>query len=765
MHRCCRMLSLTLALSAPLAGAADIPLANASVVVQQAALDIDPANRKADGDLRMLRWAADDLAEYLGRITGGDISVGSKPAEGTVPVYVGNAPNPPDMTVTSEFGDAYLVDISAERVALAGESARAVYYAAARLLHRCGVRWYGKGELGEVVPDNPNLALPAGRTETTPDFRTRNLWADKRWALRNGLGGPAMAQGHAFARHVGQFSAKENPEYFPIINGNVVKHQANLSNPDVVDIFVNGLRESLTGGTNWAGDGVAIGPDDGALLDERPESIAMDSGRTDPFLQLRSSTDRFIRFCNKVAGRLEDEFPDRYYGFYVYSNHNLPPQTVHPHRQLFPIVAPITYNRYTSVGNPTAPTMSFLESVVKAWAEQAPRLGVYLYNYNLADTAMPFTRTRTWALSFPRLHRWGVRYATIESMDDNWHFQVPGNYILGQLLWDADADVEALLNEFYPLYYGPAAAAMRRYNETLETAYETTDAYAGSLWSMHRILTPETLAVLHEALDEAERLADAELVRKRVRIARFSLTFADQYLSARAALNDGRLRDAAEAAAGFKRNYDAGRKAFPNYIGKRAWGYFRAYFHHAYEEAGRIAEGGRVLGAFPDAWRGFLDKNDVGVKDRFYAPGRDVSDWIDMRTHTVSLDEQGFPFYRGAIWYRTTFELPKAGRDAERLHIWFGGIDDTARVWLNNQELGAFGKGRMRPVDVDITDAVNRDGVNTVAVRVSNEGITELGTGGIMRPVFLHAPYEDGDAQTATKQDDKPKPLFGGDVQ
>ncbi len=737
-----------------------------SVVVDQAALDLDLKQRNPDAELLMLRWAADDLGEYLSRITGGQVTVAAAPVEGRIPIHVGNAPEEVALGVSSEFGDAWALSITPARIALAGESSRAVYYAAARFLHDCGVRWYSPDSLGEIVPSKPDLTVETGHLEATPSFHTRGLWADRRWALRNGLGGPQMAQGHAFASFMSKFNVDEHPDYFPIINGKVVKYQANLSNPEVVKLFVDGLRERLRKGTNWAGNGVAIGPDDGALLDERPESIAMDSGRIDPFLQVRSGTDRFISFCNQVAGELEAEFPEAYFGFYVYSNHNLAPQTVKPHRLLFPIVAPITYNRFTSIGNPIAPTSPYLEEVIRAWVEVSPRIGCYLYNFNLADTAMPFTRTLAWRLTFPRLHQWGLRYATIESMDDNWHFQIPGNYILSRILWDVTTDVDALLDDFYPTFYGPAAAPMRRYNEVLENAYETTTAYAGSIWSIHRILHPDVMQALHAALADAEAaVVGQDPYAQRVRITRHSLTFADTWLAARAAFNEGRLADAAAQAAAFKANYDAGSAAYPRYIGKRAWGYFRGYFNAAFEEAGRLARESRIIGAFPDKWKGFIDKDGVGVADAFWHPDRDTSSWITLRTHTVSLDEQGFPFYRGAIWYRTTFELPEAERDTSQLRIWIGGIDDSARVWLNGQDLGSYGRGNFPPVDVDISAAVNREGTNTLAIMVTNHGITELGTGGIMRPVFLHAPYAEGEAPPDAIQQDRPRPLFGGDIE
>lgn len=97
-----------------------------SVVVSQEVIDIDPDARGTDDDLRCLRWAADDLADYLGRIAGTTVRVSTAAIDGLLPVYVGCAPKAIPMTVKSEFEDAYLLDIRDRAITLQGESGRAV---------------------------------------------------------------------------------------------------------------------------------------------------------------------------------------------------------------------------------------------------------------------------------------------------------------------------------------------------------------------------------------------------------------------------------------------------------------------------------------------------------------------------------------------------------------------------------------------------------------------------------------------------------------
>lgn len=771
---------MALALPTPQAADASVTLvddgeARVSVVVADEALETDP-----EGDLRGLRGAVDrapseevrqrvlhlaalDVAEYLERLSGAPVEVADEPIDGLLPIHVApleDAPETIELGVSSEFGDAYAIDVSDERIILTGESERAAHYAAARMLHHLGVRWYAPGEIGEHVPQSSTLTLDAGRIESAPDFQTRNLWPrsaeEQRWMLRNRMGGPRMPQGHAFSRYQrpigggdrGEFF-EENPDFFPIVGGEPHSRQANLSNPDVVEHFAEHIRHIFENDPDrWT---AGIGPDDGPIIDERPETQGIIAGRREPLMQRPEATDLFVRFANRVAERLEDDYPDALLGFYVYSNHAMVPEDEPPHEMLFPVVAPITFTRYASVDNPAVPTSMLLADIVKQWAELSPRIGFYLYNFNLADTAMPFTRTLAFGKSIPKYYEWGLRYASIESMT-NWHTMVPGNYVTGKLLWDVETDYQAVADEVYADYFGPAAEPMRRYNHLLERAYESTDAHSGNLWSMHRILGP-IMGELESAMSEAEAAAEGEEpYASRVEVLRYGLNFAEHWLGARDALNAFELEEAADHADAFLANYEEANEAYPLFFTRMIERYFKAYHHHAFEDARRVAEEGRLIYRFPDTWRAYFDEPGIGHRMGLGDPRSAASNWMDLDTYSATIDEQGFPHFRGVIWYRHTFEMPtpEAAPQTEglfgpptddedsRIMLWFAGTDGPVHVYLNGENLGSHSVRNFGPAEIDITDAVRAGAENTLIVAVDNTGIIELGTGGIMRPVAIY---------------------------
>ncbi len=99
-------------------------------------------------------------------------------------------------------------------------------------------------------------------------------------------------------------------------------------------------------------------------------------------------------------------------------------------------------------------------------------------------------------------------------------------------------------------------------------------------------------------------------------------------------------------------------------------------------------------------------------------------------------------FYQGGVWYFRTFEAsPSAGN---RLHLWFGGANFDAQVYLNGEAVGRHTGGYV-PFSFDITDKI-QDGTNELMVRIDNSlSATSVPTtrtdwwpyGGLTRDVLL----------------------------
>ena len=69
------------------------------------------------------------------------------------------------------------------------------------------------------------------------------------------------------------------------------------------------------------------------------------------------------------------------------------------------------------------------------------------------------------------------------------------------------------------------------------------------------------------------------------------------------------------------------------------------------------------------------------------------------------------------LWYRREFALPE-GFNAGRVLLHFGAVDQTARVWLNGEDVCVH-TGGFLPFSADITELLT-EGANTLVVRVTD---------------------------------------------
>lgn len=267
----------------------------------------------------------------------------------------------------------------------------------------------------------------------------------------------------------------------------------------------------------------------------------------------------------------------------------------------------------------------------------------------------------------------------------------------------------------------------------------------GSVWAMHRILTPEVMSQLNAAVLEAERqTGEGGVYRQRVEIVRYSLNFAKIWFAARDALNRFDLLEAEKQGAAFKANYAAGFAKYPLFFGpNREWSpnierYFDLFHGPALKDAGRIVREATVVYRLPDALQAHLETVEGGAKPSGRVPDTVKDEWRELKTFSASLDEQGLPLFRGVIWYRHQFTLPAQFAGAQNLTLWCGGIDSKLQVWLNGQSMGEKRAANFGTCEVDLTKAIKRGEPNDLLLAVDNTFPNEIGIGGILRPVLIY---------------------------
>jgi beta-mannosidase len=123
---------------------------------------------------------------------------------------------------------------------------------------------------------------------------------------------------------------------------------------------------------------------------------------------------------------------------------------------------------------------------------------------------------------------------------------------------------------------------------------------------------------------------------------------------------------------------------------------------------------GRTRHSLDGPWRYRPEGDEPGESLGLAGPDLDDSAWPTMQLPTNWYRTEVGDFF-GTIWFRKDFRVPEAFR-GQRLFLRFGAVDYLADVWLNGEYLGHH-EGMFNPFEFDVTDRLDLDGTNVVAVK------------------------------------------------
>ena len=710
------------------------------------------------------RAGIDDIVEFVEKMSGAKLAVlkpGDPVPAGLEQIHVGKALAAPVQELLGKVADSeggFVVAAKQGTLYLAGQTPLATSYACTELLERLGCRWYIPGELGEVYPKTKDLRFTGRDVVDKPDFNPRWLRLDRDWSRRSKLGGATIAAAHSFRAMVGRDEFEEHPEWFPLRNGQrTAGGQLCLSNPEVVQRFIDKTKATFRKNPDRVG--VSLGPNDGGGWCECKPCEAMDSGRIDPFSQSRDMIDRQIKLMNAVAEEVDKEFPGKKYGFYVYADYQLPPLTVKPHPAIVPVFAPINYCRLHSMFNPNCPDRQAVRKMYKGWAEFGLDMHYRGYTFNLAGLQGPFHCFYKWIDDMPWMHRRNIRGFFPQSME-SWASSAPQYYLAAKLAWRIDQDPRAIVKEFCNGLFGPAGEPMHQYFWRLADALRQADHHTGNDTNYPQIYSPQIMTAGQKDLTTAAKTAKTERQRQCVKMFQMAHDYLQAFLDMQRHQN---AFEFAESKAAYdrlvvvkdelidwdKRWLDA---RFANSYLRRFWGPAVVQAHE------RTSDGNELVAKFPDQWQFILDPNDAGEWFEWYLPEVTGGNWQTLNTYSKSWGDQGLYYYKGVAWYRTEVDVP-ARFKGRKIMMWFGAVDEAVQVWVNgklisyeyvkkNRKTGEVIlretrnvlSGSWRPLELEVTDAIEFGKTNTFVVKAINKALNELGTGGIMKVVVLYAP-------------------------
>ncbi len=714
--------------------------------------------------------AARELVQIIEKISGAELSLQRVPnqdlsvklasakAEGQTAILLGSLaldwmgePSSDTMREALEDPSGFVLRATREVIAIAGSRPRGTEIGVYELLEQLGVRWFFPGELGTVIPSNPDIRIAEQTTVQKPTFPARHiafnaLDSDEvmaHWKKHQREGGLFLPPAHGI--RLGEDATPEtHPHLYAKSSHQPGIPQVCVSNPEVLSRAIAETKKYF--GENPDSPWIGMGPRDGSGFCECEGCQALDGGDWDLFSNERSVTDRYIWFFNQVLDGIADEFPDKKIAFYVYHCYIEPPVKVKPNPRIVAAIAPIGLCRVHGMNNPVCPERGYLKGIIEAWTKILPEVYERGYWFNLADPGMTFVQVHRVRDEIPYYAKHGVRGFRTECTDQ-WAAHGPSLYVVGKLMWNADADADALVRDYCEKLFGPAADAMERFFTYVDERMRDADHHTGSAFNLLQFYPPKVRAQARSYLEEAKKLAALSPFKERVGIFDDAFSFTENF----AGMIEARDRHDWEMAHQALQKLDAIREALagmePAMLSPRQTeSYLRRFFRLPVEQGYARISGGNVPTAFlRDEWETLLDPQGVGEKVHYERPGLTGGNWQRTPTYSTTWSDLGLRYYKGLAWYRQTVEIPEEFAE-KRAFLWFGGVDESARVWVNGQRVGTSVPSAFTPFEVDVTEAI-RPGENTVVVCVANLKTNEIGTGGITAPGFFYAPAKGDKAE------------------
>jgi len=374
-----------------------------------------------------------------------------------------------------------------------GMDERGTFNAVAAFLRLQGVRWYMAGDLGEIVPEKASIPLPQVNRTVRPDFELRYPYlygqrigqgrdlSNVMWQLRMGFNQAPDVLGvgyraHGIAHVIGRDETKKaHLEYYAIMGGRRVtqdrfaKHgRPCLSSPALIAANARFARAMFD---TFDQPMVSLMPVDGFTSICKCELCA---GKSQPERGWPGQFSDYVwDYCNKVAKEVYKTHPDRKVVGMAYTTYMLPPTNID---KLSPNLM-VTIAQHRCGYTQDAAQRTFIQDLRQSWLEKLPAAGKNLYQYDYYRYAVPGKAAEFTPAFFPRAIAWDLRQLKGMSLGDYIEIHTKDAkvitglnvYVTGRCWWDADLDVDALLEEYYTLFYGPARDEMKAFIEYSES--------------------------------------------------------------------------------------------------------------------------------------------------------------------------------------------------------------------------------------------------------------------------------------------------------
>ncbi len=435
--------------------------------------------------------AAQELARFLGQITGAEFALQNQPAEDRPCLLVGA-----DMarTVDSQFKpeelgqDGIVIRTVGNKVILAGGYPRGTLYAVYTFLEeQLGCRWWSSAV--STTPSRPTLVLSDLNLKYIPPLEYReSFWTDAfdgDWAARNNCNGASErleekhGGKHIYEGFVHTFYPlippdryfQDHPEWFSEINGKRTFDHAQLclTNEEMRLELVKNLKERLR--NNPAATIASVSQNDWIGNCQCANCASLDEKEGSPAGSL-------LHFVNAVAADIESEFPHVAIDTLAYQYTRTPPKFVRPRANVIVRLCSIE----CSFSKPLADERNAkFRDDITGWAPICSRLYIWDYTTNFSHYLLIHPNLRVLGPNVKFFVDHNVKGLFEQGCYNTYGGEMAElrGWVLAKLLWNPSLDGQKLIDEFLAGYYGPAAPALREYIELTHNAVEASGDWLG----------------------------------------------------------------------------------------------------------------------------------------------------------------------------------------------------------------------------------------------------------------------------------------------
>ncbi|MBT4815891.1 MAG: DUF4838 domain-containing protein, partial [Lentisphaerae bacterium] len=453
------------------------------------------------------RTAAEELRNYLTEVTGAELPIVSQEkAGGAARIVIGDGPLTrelaPDIDPSRLAPDSIVMRTVGRDVVLWGHPRRGTLLAVTTFLEDIvGMRWWTMTE--SFVPKRPTLEIPplaiiysppvADRatrylqtsdgcftnhsTVTPEEQRAMGIFASRLrlnghdlYTIPPERSAPNALIGwvHTFYQINGLLPTKtyfaEHPEWYSLINGERrdKRSQLCLTNKEMqaemVRVVLKRLRADPTATM------ISVSQNDWRGNCECDACQAIDEREGTPAGSL-------IHFVNDVAAEVEREFPDVLVETLAYQYTREPPKHVRPRHNVVVRLCSIECDFSKPLEAQSEANQRFREDI-EAWSRISSQLYIWDYVTNFHGYLLPHPNFHVLAENL----RFFVKHKAIGVFEQGDSGCRVGDFVrlrawyLAHLLWNPEADENALLAEFMSGYYGAAATHLTTYIQLMSQA-------------------------------------------------------------------------------------------------------------------------------------------------------------------------------------------------------------------------------------------------------------------------------------------------------